>query len=64
MIKHYNVLIIEDHPIVIEVYKNAFLQISSKISNVKFNIDTANNCDSAYLKIKEAEKKDSIDIVF
>ncbi len=64
MIKQYNVLIIEDHPLIIEAYKNALLHISSKNDKLKFNIDIANDCDIAYSKIKKAVKKQELDLVF
>ncbi|MEP5338806.1 MAG: DNA-binding response regulator [Algibacter sp.] len=60
----YNVLIIEDHPLIIEAYKSALLQMSSKNPELSFNIGIAEDCDSAYLKIKNASKKEGIDLVF
>ncbi|AXP80666.1 Oxygen regulatory protein NreC [Mariniflexile rhizosphaerae] len=60
----YNVLIIEDHPLITEAYKKAFSQISLKNPKLNFIISTANNCDTAYLKIKEASKRQGLDIVF
>lgn len=60
----YNVLIIDDHPLIIDSYKNAFLELSSKNDEIEFNIDTAHSCDSGYLKVKEASKKNDIDIIF
>ncbi len=64
MIKQYNILIIEDHPLIIEAYKNALLHISSKNDKLKFNIDIANDCDTAYSKIEKAVIRKNIDIVF
>lgn len=64
MTKIFNILIIDDHPLIAEAYKAALLQVASKNSNIEFNINTANNCDSAYIKIKEAVKGKPIDIVF
>ncbi|GAA4234205.1 hypothetical protein GCM10022291_13110 [Postechiella marina] len=64
MAKIFNILIIDDHPLITEAYKAALLQVASKNSNIEFNINTANNCDSAYIKIKEAVKGIPIDIVF
>ncbi len=64
MIKQYNILIIEDHPLIIEAYKNALLHISSEDDKLKFNIDIANDCDKAFYKIEEAVIRKNIDIVF
>ena len=60
----YNVLIIEDHPLIIEAYKSALLQMGSKNPKLSFNIDIAKDCDTAYLKIKNASKKEGIHLVF
>ena len=60
----YNILIIEDHPLIVEAYKNALLQISSERPKLSFKINVANDCDSAYLKIKEASENQSLDIIF
>jgi DNA-binding NarL/FixJ family response regulator len=59
----YNVLIIEDHPIIIDVIKKALLEIATTNNNFKFNISTANNCDSAVLEIEEAKKGLPLDLV-
>ena len=64
MINPYNILIIEDHPLIIEAYKNALLQISSKNDKLNFKIDIANDCDTAYYKIKEETIKLNTDVVF
>lgn len=64
MIKQYNILIIEDHPLIIEAYKNALLNISSEDDKLKFNIDIANDCDTAFYKIEKAVIRKNIDIVF
>ncbi|OEK09691.1 transcriptional regulator [Flavivirga aquatica] len=60
----YNILIIEDHPLIIEAYKNALERIKSKNDGLEFNITIANNCDDAYLEIIQAEKKQNLDIIF
>ncbi len=64
MTKTYSVLIIEDHPLIIEAYKRAFSQISTNNKTLNFNIETATNCDSAYLRINDAKVNNNIDIVF
>lgn len=60
MIKTINILMIDDHPIILEGYRNV-LRVSGGPS--KFRIDTANSCDEAYLRIKNSEKR-PYDIVF
>ncbi len=65
MTQKYNVLIVDDHPLIIEAYKNALLLISANYSPaITFKIDTANNCDTAFDKIKEAKKDQLIDLIF
>lgn len=64
MKKNYKVLLIEDHPLIAEAYKSALQFVSKENEDVKFFIDTANNCDVGYEKIKEASKNSSLDIIF
>ncbi|MEC3906217.1 response regulator [Tamlana sp. 2201CG12-4] len=59
-----NVLLVEDHPLIVNAYENALRHISFKKRGLKFKIDTANDCDTAYAKAKEASKEVLIDIVF
>lgn len=64
MVKTHNVLIIDDHPLISDSYKDAFLDVSTKDENIEFNIDIAKNCDIADEKIKTASLGDGLDIVF
>jgi len=64
MVKTHNVLIIDDHPLISDSYKDAFLDVSTKNEHIEFNIDIANNCDIADEKIKTASLGDGLDIVF
>ena len=64
MVKTHNVLIIDDHPLISDSYKDAFLDVSTKNEHIEFNIDIANNCDIADEKIKIASLGDGLDIVF
>ncbi len=48
-----NVLIADGHPLIIEAYRLAFKQVS-QTKKIKFNINTAHNCDSAQAEILEA----------
>jgi DNA-binding NarL/FixJ family response regulator len=58
--KKYSVLIVDDHPMISEIYKMAFLKISSKNETIEFNIDIADDCDSA---IEIINKRKKLDIV-
>ncbi|MEM6718840.1 MAG: response regulator [Bacteroidota bacterium] len=62
MNKDIKVLIVDDHPMIIEGYKNALLGINSE--EMTLRIDTADNCDGAYAKIKNASTGTPYDVVF
>ncbi len=64
MSKIYNVLIVDDHPIIADAYKSAFDFISSENENVEFDISIVNNCDDAIEEINKVAKTNGIDIVF
>lgn len=64
MSKTYNILLIDDHPIIADAYKSAFDFISTNNSKLKFNISFATSCDEAEEKIAEAAKNEGIDIAF
>lgn len=49
----YNVLIIDDHPLISEAYKTALKYVEKKNTNINFTIDVAHDCDSANAKIEE-----------
>jgi len=60
----YNVLLVDDHPIIADAYKSAFEFISSENEAVEFDIKIVTNCDDAIVAIEQASKKDGLDIVF
>jgi DNA-binding NarL/FixJ family response regulator len=60
----YKVLLIDDHPIILEVYKMALKNASLSIGNATFEIETAQNSDIALQKIAIASKSDGYDIIF
>lgn len=64
MSKIYNVLIVDDHPIIADAYKSAFDFISSENEGLEFDISIVNNSDDAIEKINKAAKTIAIDIVF
>lgn len=59
-----NILVIEDHQLIIDVYKNAITQVMKELENTSFSIEISKTCISAYQKIKNALLKKEIDIVF
>jgi len=58
MEKALKILIIEDHPLIVNAYLTAIDQIALTNKIFEFEIDIANDCDSAVLKIKAAAIKD------
>jgi len=64
MSQTYNVLIVDDHPLIIKAYSSALQYISKHESNFKFEVQTATDCDSANNLIKKSINKESIDLVF
>ncbi|RXP57916.1 DNA-binding response regulator [Lutibacter sp. HS1-25] len=64
MSKIYNVLIVDDHPIIADAYKSAFEYISAEKKDVTFNIDIVTNCDDAVAHINSVSKSGNLDIVF
>lgn len=66
MKKKYNVLIVEDHPFIIDIYKNVLSQINKQDSLYKYDlcITEAVNSDDALDKINKSVKIDSYDLIF
>jgi len=64
MNKPIKVLLIEDEPLTIDVYERALKATTSLNGNLKFSIDSANNCDKAMAKLNMAETNGGIDLVF
>lgn len=63
MKKRFKVLIVDDHPMIVEGYKNALLGIDSDL--YKLTITTAVSCDTAYEKLQNAVAKDKpYDVIF
>lgn len=62
--KKFSVLIIDDHPLIINAYKTALNHYSKQNESIKFLIQTAQNCDGAFRLINEFfTKKQNLDIV-
>ena len=64
MNQNYNILIIDDHQIIIDTYINALSFISQNEIGINFNISQAQDCKVAYDKIVDASNKKNIDLVF
>ena len=64
MTQPFKVLIIDDHPMIIESYERILGSISSTYSHYTFNIHTACCCDSANKIIDELIDQSIIDLVF
>ncbi|MDP5082577.1 MAG: response regulator [Winogradskyella sp.] len=60
--KHINILMVDDHPIIIEGYQNVLM--ATKAENQTLLIDTANNCDTAVIMINRASKGKHYDVCF
>ena len=62
--KTYSVLIVDDHPLISDSYKSAFLKVSSSDKDIDFDIHIVNSSDTAIEKIKEFALKGVLDIAF
>jgi DNA-binding NarL/FixJ family response regulator len=59
-----NVLLVDDHPLRIDAYKNSLKQIGILNTNYNFDISSAVCCDSALLKFKNAMPTKAYDLAF
>src|SRR5690606_33311408 len=64
MTQTLNVLIVEDHPLIVDNFKTALNYVEKTTGNISFNIDTATNCKTAYSKIQSATLNGGIDLIF
>jgi DNA-binding NarL/FixJ family response regulator len=63
MKKRFKILLVDDHPMIVEAYKN--ILTSTDLSDTyRFTIHTAGTCDSAIKKINVAAEKVHYDILF
>ena len=58
-----NVLIVEDHPLIVESYKQGF-EIVSKKQSIYFNIEIAHNLDDAIAVIDNHSYMNTCDLIF
>ncbi len=59
---HINILMVDDHPIIIEGYQNVLM--GTKKENQTLLIDTANNCDTAQMMINRSSQGTPYDVCF
>ena len=65
MLKKISVLLVDDHPIIINAYKTALIHYSDVNSEYIFNIENAINCDEALIKINSFfTSKKQLEVVF
>ncbi|OEK09150.1 hypothetical protein A8C32_10475 [Flavivirga aquatica] len=60
----YRVLLIDDHPLIIDAYKRALEEVALKNNLKEFVVFTADSCESAILKINKRSKEEVFDLVF
>ncbi len=60
----FRVLLIDDHPIIIDAYKNSLDQVRLSYNTLKLEVDSATCCDSALSKYKLALKSHPYDLTF
>lgn len=60
--QHIQILMVDDHPIIIEGYQNTLM--ATKKENQILHIDTANDCDTANELLQRAANKKAYDICF
>lgn len=61
----FSVLIVDDHPIIIDSYSRAIHLYEAENESVNFFISKANDCDGAYKLIKEfSQNNKNLDIIF
>ena len=60
--QHINILMVDDHPIIIEGYQNTLM--ATKKDDQILLIDTANSCDAANQLMQRASKEKPYDVCF
>lgn len=63
MIEKKRILIVDDHLLIIDGYRNALKFGFSHINHISFEIDFAVDCDSAIKKIETSKKNKPFDII-
>jgi len=57
-----NILMVDDHPIIIEGYQNTLM--ATKRNDQTLTIDTANDCDTANILMRKAVREKPYDVLF
>lgn len=60
----FKILIVDDHPMIIEAYKSAIHRVATQFQNFKFSIDSASDCESGDQKIKNCNSTKKYNLVF
>ncbi len=60
----YKVLIVDDHPIICDSYKDAFAEVNEEFDNLHIQIEVALDCDAAREKIRNNWVEKGYDLVF
>lgn len=60
----YKVLIVDDHPIICDSYKEAFAEVNEEFDNLHIQIEVALDCDAAREKIRNNWVEKGYDLVF
>jgi len=63
MKKDINILLIDDHPSILEAYEIALKSIGCNRSRFNFKIQKASDCDSAFAKVKKSLNRNKIDAI-
>ena len=60
----YKVLIVDDHPIICDSYKDAFAEVNKEFEHLQIQIEVALDCDAAREKIRNNWVEKGYDLVF
>jgi len=60
----YKVLIVDDHPIICDSYKDAFREVNKEFEDLHIQIEVALDCDAAREKIRNDWVEKGYDLVF
>ena len=60
----YKVLIVDDHPIICDSYKDAFTEVNKEFEDLHIQIEVAHDCDAAREKIRNNWVEKGYDLVF
>ena len=64
MIRKYKVLIVDDHPLICDSYKDALEEVGQEMGDVHLQIEIAGDCDTAVEKIRNKWTERGFDLVF